>query len=407
MTKTALQSPAYNDALLKSYTRVASGHYDEMITPHGDVRPHWRSFLTGLGALNDGERQTRAARMDRRVRDTGIAYDIFSDPNKPSQQWQLDLAPVIISSAEWRWLEAALIQRARVFNALLNDIYGAQTLLREGIVPPELIFSDSAYLQACQGILPNAGGLQFYAADIARGADGQWRVIDNHTETLAGVGYALANRVVHTHVAGDLFKNCNAVRLSNHFQEMQAALTQRSLRENARIALLTPGPRHEDYFSHAYLARYLGYLLVEGSDLRIRGNQVYLKTLEGLKEIDLIVRCVDGKDTDPLELNPSGFDGPAGLLRVTRKQPHITMNPAGCAAAQNRGLGRYLPRIAERLLGEELTLSDAPRRWLGDEASRHHVAANLDHLVIRKAQEGTGRPGQAALGQDPRTLSSA
>lgn len=407
MTQTALQSTAPGDLLLKSYARGVTGRYDEMISPDGDVRPHWRPFLDGLGALTEAERQIRASRMDRRVRDTGIAYDIFSDPNRPSQQWQLDLAPVIFSNAEWRWLEAALIQRARLFDAMLNDIYGAQALMREGVVPPELIFSDSSYLRPCQGVLPKAGGLQFYAADIARGADGQWRVIDNHTETLAGVGYALANRVVHTHVAGDLFKHCNAVRLSNHFQEMQAALTQRSLRDNARIALLTPGPRHEDYFSHAYLARYLGYLLVEGSDLRIRGNQVYLKTLEGLKEIDLIVRCVDGKDTDPLELNPGGFDGPAGLLRVTRKLPHITLNPAGCAIVQNRGLGRYLPRIAQRLLGEELTLADAPRWWLGDDAGRRHVTAHLDDLVIRKTQEGTGRPGQAALGQDPRTLSAA
>lgn len=407
MTHTALQAPNVDDPLLQSYRRATSDRYDEMLAPNGDVRPHWRPLVEALGALPDADRQARAQRMDRRVRETGIAYDIFSDPNRPSQKWQLDLTPIVISSAEWKWLEAALVQRARLFDAMLNDIYGEQRLLRDGLLPPELIFSDPAYLRPCQGILPNAGGLQFYAADIARDADGQWRVIDNHTETLAGVGYALANRVVHTHVAGDLFKHCNALRLSSHFQNMQATLTQRSLRENARIALLTPGPRHADYFSHAYLARYLGYLLVEGSDLRIKGSQVYLKTLEGLKEIDLIVRCVDGKDTDPLELDPSGFDGPAGLVRVSRKLPHITLNAAGSAVAQNRGLGRYLPGIAERLLGEQLTLADAPRWWLGDAASRQHVSANLDHLVIRKAQEGTGRPGQAALGQDSRTLSTA
>ncbi len=248
--------------------------------------------------------------------------------------------------------------------------------------------------------------MQFYAADLARGADGQWRIIDNHTETLAGVGYVLANRVVHTHVAGDLFKSCNAVRLAAYFQSMQSALTEHSQRDNARVALLTPGPRHADYFSHAYLARYLGYLLVEGSDLRIKGNQVYLKTLEGLKEIDLIIRCVDGRDADPLELDPTGFDGPAGLVRVTRKQPRIAVNAIGSAVVQNRGLGRYLPTITQRLLGEELTLVDAPRWWLGDPASVSHVHANLDDLVIRQAQEGTGRPGQAAIGQDPRTLSA-
>ncbi len=194
------------------------------------------------------------------------------------------------------------------------------------------------------------------------------------------------------------------MRLAAYFQNLQSALTQHSGRDNARIALLSPGPHHEDYFSHTYLARYLGYLLVEGNDLRTRGNQVYLKTLEGLKEIDLILRCVDGRSSDPLELDPGGFDGPAGLVRVSRKTPRLVVNAIGSALAQNRGLGPYLPKLARHILGEELALPDAPRWWLGDPASRAHVLENLDHLVIRKSQEGTGRPGQAALGQDTRQL---
>ena len=407
MTNTAASFAGMSEDLLRFYRVDGAHHHDEMLDGDGQVRAHWQSLLSGLGSLSENEQLARAARMDRRVRETGIAYDIFADPNKPSQRWQLDLAPVVFSHAEWRWLEAALIQRARLLSALLDDVYGEQRLMREGLLPPELVFSDSAFLRPCQGILPRSRGLQFYAADLARGADGQWRVIDNHTETLAGVGYALANRVVHTHVAGDLFKHCNALRLATFFQDMQAALTARSQRDNARIALLTPGPRHEDYFSHAYLARYLGYLLVEGSDLRIKGNQVYLKTLEGLKEIDLIVRCVDGQAIDPLELDPSGFDGPAGLVRVTRKQPQLAVNAAGSAFAQNRSLSSYLPELAKRLLGEDLALPDAPRAWLGDAQSQRHVFSNLDNFVIRKAQEGTGRPGQAGLGRDPRGLSAA
>ncbi len=393
--------------LLHAYRTAGSHGYDEMLDANGAVRPHWRTLLAALAALPEGERNARAAGMDRRVREMGIAYDIFADPNTASQRWRLDLAPVVFSNAEWRWLEAALVQRARLFDALLSDLYGEQTLMREGAVPPELVFSDSAFLRPCQGILPNAGGLQFYAADLARGADGQWRVIDNHTETLAGAGFALANRVVHTHVAGDLFKQCNAVRLAAYFQSLQAALTAHGGRGNARIALLTPGPHHEDYFSHAYLARYLGHLLVEGADLRTKGGRVYLKTLEGLKEIDLLVRCVDGRLSDPLELDPAGFDGPAGLLRVCRESPRLAVNAAGSALVQNRGFGAYLPRLARRLLGEDLALSDAPRWWLGGKSSRSHVLDNLDGLVIRKAQEGTGRPGQAALGQDTRALSAA
>ncbi len=404
MTNTAPSVMGSEADLLRVYQTTGGLAYDEMLDANGRVRPHWAALLAGLRGLAERERISRAARLDRRVRETGIAYDIFADPTKSSQRWQLDLVPIVLSHAEWRWLEAALVQRARLFDAILTDLYGDQLLMREGLVPAELVFSDAAYLRPCQGIVPNAGGLHFYAADLARDVAGQWRVIDSHTETLAGVGFALANRVVHTHVAGDLFKLCNGVRMAAYFRGMQSALTALCGRENARIALLSPGPHHEDYFSHAYLARYLGYLLVEGTDLRMKGSQVYLKTLEGLKQVDLIVRCAEGRAVDPLELDPGGFDGPAGLLRACRKSPRTVVNAAGSAVVQNRGLGPYLPRLAQHLLGEDLILPDAPRKWLGDQAAREHVLDNLDGLVIRTAQEGTGRPGQAALGHDARGL---
>lgn len=409
MTYTAQVRTPVLDQWIDGYRREIDGtgrqSYDELVDASGNVREHWRGIVEGLGALTDDDRALRAVRMDRRVRDTGIAYDIFADPSSRTQRWQLDLVPMVISGAEWQWLSVALIQRARLFDALLSDVYGAQSLMRSGLVPPELIFSDRAFLAPCQDVLPQSGPLQFYAADIARGADGRWRIIDSHTETLAGVGFALANRVVHTHVAGDLFRHANAMRLAAYFHRLQSALTLHSGRDNARIALLTPGPHHDDYFSHAYLARYLGYLLVEGSDLRTKGAKVYLKTLEGLKEIDLLVRCVDGWASDPLELDPSGFLGPAGLLRVCRKSPRLVVNAVGSALAQNRGLGGYLPALSRHLLGEDLSLTDAPRLWLGDRDAREHVLANLDRFVVRKTQEGTGRPGRAALGQNPRTLS--
>jgi uncharacterized circularly permuted ATP-grasp superfamily protein/uncharacterized alpha-E superfamily protein len=390
--------------LIGNYRTALSGVYDEMMDASGNVRPHWRTFLQTVMDLPHDERVARSEHLDRRVRETGIAYDIFADPNQESQRWQLDLVPLIFSSEEWTWLEAALIQRARLFDAILADIYSDQRLMRQGRVPPELVFSDASYLRACQNILPRAGPLQFYAADLARDPNGRWRVIDNHTETVAGVGFALANRVVHAHVAGDLFKSCNAVRVASYFQRLQAALTAHSGRENARIALLTPGPHHEDYFSHAYLARYLGYLLVEGEDLRTRGTRIYLKTLEGLKDIDLLVRCAEGRSVDPLELDPASFNGPPGLVRVCRKSPHLVVNAVGSAVVQNRGLGSYLAGLCETLLGEALMLSDAPRWWLGDEAGRRQVLGHLERFVIRNAQEGTGRPGRAALGRDPSSL---
>jgi uncharacterized circularly permuted ATP-grasp superfamily protein/uncharacterized alpha-E superfamily protein len=406
MTTAAAQKadPLFN--LLSAYRRREASGFDELFEAGGAIRSQWQPLLAGLADLSDAERELRVARLGRRVRETGIAYDIFADPNTSAQRWSLDLLPIVISAGEWQGLERALIQRARLFDAILNDVYGEQDLLRQGLIPAELLFSDPAYLVPCKGILPNSGGLTFYAADLARGEDGKWQVIDNHAETLAGIGFALANRVVHTHVAGDIFKNCNARRLAPYFQELQTALTLHSGRENARVALLTPGPHHEDYFSHAYLARYLGYLIVEGHDLKTRNAQVYLKTLEGLKELDLIVRCISGKSSDPLELDPTGFIGPSGLLRVCRKSPHIIVNAIGTAFAQNRGLGPYLPQLARHILGEELELPDAHRRWLGDADAREELFAHPGRFTIRKAQEGTGRPGQAAFGWEARALST-
>lgn len=389
---------------LRGYRSQVSGAHDELLDADGSVRPHWRQFLAKFGELTVAERGQRAQRLDRRVRETGIAYDIFADPTKNKQRWQLDLVPLIFAPEEWRRLEAALIQRARLFDLLLRELYSVQDTMRQGLLPPELVFSDPAFLHPARAILPEAGPLRFYAADLARDPDGSWRVIDNHTETLAGVGFALANRVAHSHVAGDLLRSCNAVRTAGYFQRLQSALTAHTRRDDPRCALLTPGPHHEDYFSHAYIARYLGYLLVEGSDLRTRAGKVFLKTLEGLKEIDLIVRCVEGRSCDPLELDSAGFLGPVGLMQAFRKSPKLVVNAIGSAVAQNRGLSAYLPALSERLLGEPLMVPDATRWWLGDDGARRHVMSNLDGLVIRKAQEGTGRPGRAAFGRDPATL---
>ncbi len=302
-----------DQGLLAGYARLRSGGYDELMDADGQVRPHWQGFLAALAELPAAEQAQRANQLNRRVREMGIAHDIFADPTSPGKRWEVDFVPLIFSSAEWSTLEAALIQRARLLNAVLADAYGAQELLRDGLIPPALLFSDPAFLSPCHGIDPNAGYLHFYAIDLAREADGSWRVIDNHTETPAGVGYALANRVVHTQVAGDLFEASNGVRLAPFFQRMQTDLTMLTGRRDPRIALLTPGPHHDDYFSHAYLARYLGYLLVEGGDLRTAGDRVFLKTLEGLKRIDLIVRCVDGRQSDPLELELDTLRRTAGL----------------------------------------------------------------------------------------------
>ncbi len=272
---------------------VPSGGYDEAVGSDGLPRPCWQAFASTLSAIAPGEQVQRQERLRRLVAENGIAHDLFAEPGS-RQPWSIDLIPIIISASEWDNLERGLIQRASLYDLIAKDLYGPQTLLRSGKMPPRLIFSDPAFLHACREPKPNAHLINFFAADLIRDPGGSWRIIDVHAETPAGVGFALANRLLHGQLMGDVFRACSGVRLASHFQQLQTEMFQRIEREDPLITLLTPGPRHDDYFSHAYLSRYLGYQLVEGGDLRVIGSRIYMKTLEGLKPIDLMIRCVDG-----------------------------------------------------------------------------------------------------------------
>ncbi len=396
MTKTEGVEAASRDRSA-GYTPIA-GDYDEMVDAKGDIRPHWKAFLEEFQQFDRTEQRGRAQKLRRLVRENGIAQDLFSNTAAFDEPWKIDLVPLIFGPQEWRWLEAALIQRTRLFAAILDDVYGPQALLRSGKIPPALILGDKAFIRPLHGTEGGRGRLTFYAADLARDSSGNWRIIDSHAETVAGSGFALANRVVHSHVMGDAFSQCNALRLAPFFDMVQGELLARAGRDDAAIALLTPGPHHDDYFGHAYLARYLNMQLVEGGDLRVVGNNLYIKALDGLRPLDLIVRCVEGLLSDPLELAPSSMLGPPAFMQALRRHPNLSVNAVGTAVVENRGLGPYLDSLCTELLGEDLALRDAPRWWLGDEQACQHVFSQLTRMTIRHAQEGTGRPGRAERG---------
>lgn len=396
------------DALIRGITAdyKPNDAFDELRGVGGKVAPHWNSVLTGLAALTHEQRLSRIDRINHRVRETGIAHDLFADPSRNLQPWRLDLMPLIFTAKDWAGIEAAVVQRARLLEAVLKDVYGPQTLLERGVIPAQLVFSDPSYLRPCQAIEPKSGRIQFFAVDLTRGTDGAWRVVDTHVETPAGIGYALANRTVLTHVSGDLFSASKAVRVAPFFRQMQTSLRQRANRRDPSIALLSPGPHHNDFFSHSFLARYLGLLLVEGEDLRVDQNRVHLKTVDGLQPIDVIVRCVAAAASDALELEPSGFLGPVGLVQAARRNPDLVVNALGTALAENRGLGGYMPAMCKHLLGEELQVWDVEKWWLGDAKARATVMANLDRYFIRGAYETTARPGRAAAARDPELMSA-
>ncbi len=389
--------------LLAGYP-LAAAAFDEMLAPDGSVREHWRTFMGEMERKPLEVHNARAVRLERLVSEYGIAHDVFADVTHATEPWRVDLMPLMIAPAEWTWLQRALEQRARLFNAVLGDIYGARHLLQSGRIPPALVFSDPNFLRPCSGIEPPGGHICFYAIDLARGPDGAWRAIDNHTETLAGSGFALANRIVCAHIARETMHDANVYKLAPYFERLHEEILRRVRADDPLIAMLTPGPLHDDFFGHSYLARYLGLTLVEGGDLRVIGKRVFMKTLEGLRPISLLLRSVQGAQADPLELDPSGFLGPVGLVQNARETPGFVINPLGSALAENRGLAPYLPDLCRFMLGEDLLLPDAPRAWLGDADARARVLGDLDSYIIRTTHEGTGRPGQARPGLSAREM---
>ncbi len=386
------------------------GFYDEVLGTGKQLRPHWSALSESLNAMGTPGLTRRWREGQRLIHDNGITYNVYSDPESTSRPWPLDPVPLMMDPAEWKTIEAAVIQRATLFNSILADLYGPQRLLREKMLPAELVFPNPAFLRPCWGIEPPGGVfLHMYAADLARSPDGQWWVLADRTQAPSGAGYALENRLVTTRVLPDVFRASHIRRLANFFQTYREAL-QRLVpanRENPRIVLLTPGPYNETYFEHAFLARYLGYTLVEGGDLTVRDNRVYLKTLGGLLPVDVIVRRQDDQFCDPLELRGDSMLGVAALVQAVRSGNVAIANALGSGLAESPAYAAFLPGLSRLLLKEELKLPTVATWWCGQEEPLKYVLDHLSDLVLKPTFPGTrGDPifGAALSGKEREAL---
>lgn len=362
--------------------------FDEALCPDGWPRPHYARFLRDLDHLSPREIRRRWETAKRFVHEQGITYHVYGDPAGVERPWRLDPIPLIISAAEWRALEAALVQRATLLNAILSDCYGPQELVRDGRLPPALVFAQPDFVRACHGIRPPRDRhLVLYAADIARAPDGAWWVVSDRTQIPTGAGYALANRLVTSRVMPDSFRNCGVQRLASFFRQIQTTLAELAARrtDNPRVVMLTPGSYNETYFEQAYLARYLGYTLVEGQDLTVRHSRVYLKTLSGLEPVDVILRRVDDDFCDPLELRNDSMLGVPGLVEAWRAGNVAIANGLGSGLVQNPAFLAFLPGLCRHLLGEELKLPSVATWWCGQKSAEEHVLANLESLYVKPA----------------------
>jgi uncharacterized circularly permuted ATP-grasp superfamily protein/uncharacterized alpha-E superfamily protein len=380
----------------------ASGVSDEAFDSDGNVRAHWEDFFDAVRPLANEELFRRWAQAQRVIRENGVTYNVYGDPRGTDRPWQLDPLPVVVDAEEWLRIEAGLSQRARLLDAVLADLYGPQRLLRERLLPAELVLGSPGFLRPLFGV-PVAEGvrLHLHAADLSRGSDGRFWVLADRTQTPSGAGYALENRIVISRLLPQAFRDCRVERLAPFFHALREGLQGLSCRrtDNPRIVLLTPGPYNETYFEHAYLARYLGYTLVEGGDLTVRDRVLYLKTLAGLERVDVVVRRLDDSYADPLTLRGDSSLGVAGLVHAVRAGNVTIANSLGSGVLEMPALLAFLPALSRALLGEELALPSVPTFWCGEDEPRVYVLEHLAELVIKSALLGPGA-SQPVFGGD-------
>ncbi|MFY9758784.1 MAG: circularly permuted type 2 ATP-grasp protein, partial [Xanthobacteraceae bacterium] len=388
----ALQFPSALDAPNASLEPLISGYrplhgvFDEMMDGDGRVRAHWRPFLGTLAALGSDEINRRFAAADRYLRDSGVFYRVYEDAAGIERPWPLSHIPLIIEPGEWRQLEAGLIQRAELLEAVLADSYGPGTLTRDGRLPAALIAGNPEFLRPLVGVEPPGGAhLRFYAVDVGRGADGRWWVLNDRAQAPSGAGYAIENRLALSRAIPDVYRKARVERIAPFFQAFQAELSTLNRRDDARICLLTPGPMNETYFEHAYLARYLGLLLVEGEDLIVQDDGVFIRTVSGLRRTEVLLRRIDADFADPLELNAASRLGVAGLLQAVRDGKIIIINALGAGLVEARAMLAFLPALAPIVLGAELKMSNVATWWLGRADMREDMIDKLDSMVIASA----------------------
>lgn len=382
-----------DDPLLTADYRQAPGVYDEMCAEPGVLRPHWDRYIASLSSLGSKELAHRWQIARQRIRENGVSYNVYGDPLGTDRPWSLDAIPLLIPPAEWSHLEAGLIQRARLLNTILADLYGPQKLLLNGDLPSALVFGNPAFWRACYGVaVPGSTYLHLLAVDLARSPDGQWWVISDRTQAPSGAGYALENRIVMAETFPDLFRESQVCRLASFFRDFRESLLRLSPsgQSQPRVVLLTPGPLNETYFEHSYLARYLGFTLVQGGDLTVRENRVFLKSLEGLLRVDVVLRRMDDGFADPLELRSDSYLGVPGLVEAVRAGNVAVANALGSGLLETSAFIPFLPGLSRSLLGERLALPSVATWWCGQPAALRYVRQNLDFLVIKPAFPARG-----------------
>jgi uncharacterized circularly permuted ATP-grasp superfamily protein/uncharacterized alpha-E superfamily protein len=400
MNQNLLSDPVFQD-----YYNIHKS-YGELIGEDGNIKPDWETLFQSFSMLGDEEISNRNSDTLRLLKENGVTYNIYGDPNGLNRPWKLDNIPFLISKEDWNSIESGLSQRAQLLNLVLEDIYGERKLLKRGILPMELVYNHAGFLRPCNGIKqPGKHRLILYSADIAKSTEGKLWVVNDRTQAPSGSGYALENRTTMTRVIPELFNGLKVRHLSPYFSALRNGLNEIAPQKNLnpRIVILTPGSKNETYFEHSYLSSYLGFTLVQGNDLIVKDNFVWLKTMGGLERVDVILRRVDDIYCDPLELRADSQLGIPGLLQCVRSGNVSIANPLGSSILENPGLMPFLQLISRYFLSEDLILPTIASWWCGQPKELQYVLDNIQTLVVKKIHRNP--TGSSSI--DGASLSSA
>lgn len=369
-----------------------TGVFDELLDREGKLRPAYVDYLAELESLGRFEFTRRWTQAKRAVRDNGIAYSGYSGNAARPRTWTLDPIPIMLESADWERIQSAVTQRARMLNAVIRDLYGPQTLIHNGMLPAELVLSDPNFFRGYRNMpLADEDYLHLYAADITRSPDGNWWVVADRTEAPTGLGYALEHRIVMSRMSSKAFRNAKVQRLAPFFAQLQKTLQSLASqnKDNPRVVLLSDGPVNPYHLEDAYLARYLGYLLVEDGDLAVRSSQVMLKTLGGLQRVDVVLRHQNSSECDPLVHNT--VTGVAGLTQAARAKEVAIANPLGGGLLESAAYMAYSRQLCKAVLNEELELPNVATWWCGEPKGLEYVLSHLGQLTIHPAYRRRGQ----------------
>ncbi len=371
--------------LIEDYAQLP-GVPDEMIDPDGNVRPGWAALMTAFDALGHEELAARFERADQYLRDAGVFYRKYDGAEGKERAWPLAHIPLLIDESEWLTITEGLTQRAELLERIVADIYGANELVARGLLPPELIARNPEFMRPLVGVKPASGHyLHFCAFELGRGPDGTWWVLGDRTQAPSGAGFALENRVATTRALSDIYAGMNIHRLAGFFRGFRDALEAQGKRLDGRVGILTPGQHNETYFEHAYIARYLGIMLLEGEDLVVADGQVMVRTVAGLQPVSVLWRRMDASFVDPLELRYDSRIGTPGMVEALRNGAISMINAVGSGILETRALAAFMPRLASAVLGTDLLLPEIATWWCGQDAERQHVLDNFDAMMIGPA----------------------